>query len=139
MGEKTFTIGRDPSCDVPVADDSVSRIHAQISFTNEDLIFITDRRSSNGTFVIRDGRREPLSQDFVSPEDSLQFGDAVLRVEDLLAAIRRKHQKVRTSHLRAPSPEPPGDVSRGLPGARLVRCSCGEVKRQGKPCPMCGT
>ncbi len=60
MGERTFTIGRDPSCDVPVADESVSRIHAQISFTSEDLIFITDRRSSNGTFVIRGGRREPL-------------------------------------------------------------------------------
>jgi pSer/pThr/pTyr-binding forkhead associated (FHA) protein len=29
--ERRFTIGRDKTCDVPIADDSVSRLHAQFS------------------------------------------------------------------------------------------------------------
>ena len=139
MREQRFTIGRDRSCDVPVADDSVSRLHAEVTFTDGNLIFLTDCQSSNGTFVVRGGQRVPVRQEFVSPGDTVQFGDAVFRVEDLLATIRSKHQKVSTDHLKAASPEPPPANQDWVRGQRLIRCDCGNVKVKGERCRMCGS
>ncbi|MBI4523796.1 MAG: FHA domain-containing protein [Deltaproteobacteria bacterium] len=31
---KKFTIGRDKNCDIPIADDSVSRLHAEITIVD---------------------------------------------------------------------------------------------------------
>jgi len=43
-------IGRDPDCDLYLADDFVSAKHCKIFFENEEL-FIEDQGSTNGTFV----------------------------------------------------------------------------------------
>ena len=137
MAEQRFTVGRDNSCDVPIADDSVSRLHAQVVFTDGDQIFLADCHSSNGTYVVRGGQPRRIQQEFVSPADTVQFGEAVVRVADLLAAIRSKHQKVRTDHLRAARPEPPAGPGI-VKGQRLVRCACGGVKAKGEKCPLCG-
>ena len=53
MQEQRFTIGRDRGCDIPIADESVSRLHAQLTFTEGQQIFLTDCQSSNGTFLFR--------------------------------------------------------------------------------------
>jgi pSer/pThr/pTyr-binding forkhead associated (FHA) protein len=137
--EQRFTIGRDRGCDVPIADDSVSRLHAEITFTDGDLIFLTDCRSSNGTYLVRGANRVPIRQEFVSPSDSVQFGDTVFRVEDLLSVIRRKHQKVSTDHLKGAGPEPAPAPQEWARGHRLVRCECGNVKVKGERCRMCGS
>ncbi len=136
--EKRFSVGRSRECDVPIADDSVSRNHAQIILTEGDHIFLTDCRSANGTFVIRSGRKIAVDQDFLSPDDSVQFGEVVLSVEDLLAAIRRKHPKTDTNHLKPKPPEPPPPPDPRLGGQRLVRCLCGDVKVKGERCRTCG-
>src|SRR5678809_1541964 len=57
MTPKTrFTIGRDRGCDIPIADDSVSRLHAEITLLDGGRVFLTDCHSSNSTFVMRDGK-----------------------------------------------------------------------------------
>ncbi len=46
----SLDIGRDPHCDVRLADESCSRFHAQIQCT-EQHIRLSDNKSSNGTYV----------------------------------------------------------------------------------------
>jgi len=135
--ERRFTIGRDKSCDIPVADDSVSRLHAQLSLLDRGMLFLTDCNSSNGTFLMRQGRLQKVRQEFVRPEDEVRFGDAMFSVEDLLAVVRQKHAIPRSEEMshtagEAPAADPPPR------GARLVRCDCGSVKVKGERCRMCG-
>ena len=49
-----FRIGRDASCELPVASRDISRIHAKIERTGEDGLRVTDLGSTNGTFVNRE-------------------------------------------------------------------------------------
>lgn len=48
--KKTTIVGRDPSCDVVIADRQVSRRHARFSPTPEGVL-VEDLRSKNGTHV----------------------------------------------------------------------------------------
>ncbi|MBZ4423123.1 FHA domain-containing protein [Myxococcus sp. RHSTA-1-4] len=61
------TLGRSPSCEIPLEDDQVSRRHALITF-HEGQAWIRDLRSRNGTLV--NGER-------ISGEVALQPGDQV--------------------------------------------------------------
>jgi pSer/pThr/pTyr-binding forkhead associated (FHA) protein len=49
-GGDQFSIGRDASCDLAIADMSVSRLHAQLERTSDGWL-ITDLESTNGTRV----------------------------------------------------------------------------------------
>jgi FHA domain-containing protein/uncharacterized protein DUF1707 len=69
MTGSSTVIGRAPSCDLVVADDSVSRRHAML-FRDGDRVIVTDLGSSNGTFV--NGRW--VTQAEVRPGDTLQLG-----------------------------------------------------------------
>ncbi len=52
MGPDGLVIGRDPAnCQVVVADDEISRLHAWIGFNDEGELSLRDRHSANGTFV----------------------------------------------------------------------------------------
>ena len=50
MREGSFTIGRDPSCDLFLNNMTVSRLHATITITGESAS-IVDEGSLNGTWV----------------------------------------------------------------------------------------
>ncbi len=113
---RRFTIGRDRTCDVPIADDSVSRLHAEIWLAEDGALMLADRGSSNGTTVLRSGASFPLRQDVLLPTDKVRFGRALLGVQDLVAAVEAKHPgalSVRTTRpdlasVVAPPPPPPG-------------------------------
>jgi len=53
IGKQTFTIGRDPDCDLNLPDSGWSRDHAEIQFRPDGFV-LQDRSSRNGTYV--DGR-----------------------------------------------------------------------------------
>ena len=54
-GAQQLTFGRDPSkIDVPLEHASISRHHATMTFDSENA-FISDIRSTHGTFIIRKG------------------------------------------------------------------------------------
>ena len=54
--EKKFTLGRARDCDIVLADDSVSRRHAELTFLGDGKVLLTDCRSSRGTFLLAGGR-----------------------------------------------------------------------------------
>jgi diguanylate cyclase (GGDEF)-like protein len=67
------TLGRKPDNDIVIADDSASRLHAEI-FCQGDLAVVYDLGSKNGTFV----NRERLAQPHViREEDEIRIGQHV--------------------------------------------------------------
>src|SRR5690606_6570485 len=46
----SFTIGRSEECSIQIDEGVVSRVHLEISFSNNEWS-ITDKHSSNGTFL----------------------------------------------------------------------------------------
>jgi pSer/pThr/pTyr-binding forkhead associated (FHA) protein len=125
LGER-ITIGRDQACDIAVADDSVSRRHAELTMISPDKLLLVDCQSSNGTAVLEDGRPRPIRQAFVTLADRVQFGSVVLSVAELVEAVAVK----RPEQAQAAAAPPAGN--------RLVRCECGVIKAPQSKCPECG-
>ena len=67
-----FSIGRDASCDLMIADMTVSRVHARLERTHDGWL-LTDLTSTNGTRV--NGWRV-RGQVRVRAGDLVSFGDA---------------------------------------------------------------
>ncbi len=72
QNERTV-MGRDATCDIPLADHEVSRQHAVIVLDNQQYT-LTDLKSSNGTFV--NGQR--VQNYVLRSGDRMQFGRTLL-------------------------------------------------------------
>lgn len=118
------TIGRASTCDVVLADESVSRIHAELTFFEDGKLLVTDCRSTQGTALIHLGAEaRAIKQELVSTRDTLRFGKVQMSVTDVLRAIRLKDRPV---------------AAKTMSGVGLVRCECGSVKIKKNPCEVCG-
>jgi len=126
---KKYVIGRAPTCDIVLADESVSRVHAELSLLANGKWLVTDCQSTQGTVLLpAGGGQTAVRQAWVSAQDTLRFGTVVLPVRELLQAIHLKHTPTVAgagSHL------PPE-------GTALVRCACGAVKLKDQQCEVCG-
>ena len=76
-------MGRDPSCDYHIADSSVSRRHAEVVLGRAGRFFVTDRGSTNGTFVLAGREWKPVRQVYVEPTARIRFGDYEIAAERL--------------------------------------------------------
>jgi adenylate cyclase len=65
--EFPFVFGREPDCDFVLSEKSVSRTHCQLVLQN-DLVFLVDFGSRNGTFV---------NETIVSAPVQLSHGDTI--------------------------------------------------------------
>lgn len=141
---RRFTIGRDRDCDVPIADDSVSRRHAELWLSESGALMMADAGSSNGTTLIRGGRGFPLFTEAVSLTDRVRLGDVDLGIGELVDAVEIRHPGALT----VPTPIPPAiPLPPPVPGyapltpaglAGMIRCECGAYKNYGRACPVCG-
>jgi ABC transport system ATP-binding/permease protein len=100
IGRKGLEIGRDPaSCQVVVADDEVSRMHAWIGYNDNGEIMLRDRESANGTYV----NRVRIQERVLRPTDEISFGTGgrhLFRVDPGVIAgavpsVVREHTKAR--------------------------------------------
>ena len=130
MQKPRFTLGRDPQADIPIADPSVSRIHAELSLVEPDVLFLTDCNSSNGTFLLRGGKETRIHQSKIELSDKVKLGSVVISAAELAAALRRKAPPPSSE----PAKQKRGDFSASV---KLVRCECGAVKSAGGSCPSC--
>jgi hypothetical protein len=73
-----FTIGREPACDMTLADMSVSRWHASLN-RDGDGWRLADLGSTNGTRLNGWRVKEPTA---VLPGDLVSFGDATFVLQD---------------------------------------------------------
>jgi tetratricopeptide (TPR) repeat protein len=77
LGHMPLTIGRESNVDVVLDDPRVSRQHARLSY-RESRIWLTDLRSSNGTFV----NGEQIQEQALQPGDLISFGGMEAIFED---------------------------------------------------------
>jgi hypothetical protein len=143
--QHTFTIGRSPECDVVLADQSVSRKHAELMVLDDGQLFLVDCQSTHGTRLSQHGQTRPVQQEFVSLDAIVEFGDVSMPVADIVDALRDKHPLAalpvppRAEGARAAGVAGAADRGAAWPqGARLVRCRCGVIKVRGQRCPECG-
>jgi pSer/pThr/pTyr-binding forkhead associated (FHA) protein len=78
------TIGRSSECNLVVDDESVSRIHANIEVTGEGYLAVQDARSSNGTFLHRNGRWIRTRKVILGSQDRIRFGDHEVPLDRLI-------------------------------------------------------
>jgi len=135
--EVKLTIGRSVTSDIVLADDSVSRLHAELICSKNGKIFLIDCHSFNGTKLIRNGAKTSITQTFRTASDILEFGDINIPLNDLLEAVSAK---TNASDLKLDPISRP-DVPNKKPwicGSALVRCQCGAVKQRDSICQECG-
>src|SRR5215813_7696957 len=109
---RKFTIGREKTCDFPVTDESVSRLHAEIWLGDDGSLTIADHGSSNGTSLIRNGATLPLLQTTVFLTDDVKFGAAVVKVRDIVDGVEGQFPGALTPK-SMPPPLPPPMVASG--------------------------
>jgi two-component system, NtrC family, sensor kinase len=112
-GER-IVLGRDPHCDIPVADHEVSRQHAAIVFEDGQAV-IEDLSSSNGTFV--NGRR--IVRHVLQASDRLQLGRSLLvyttRTSDTSTETIFEVEIVPTENLEPSSSKELSQILRVMP------------------------
>ena len=83
-----FTVGRHPTCDVVLDDVTVSGRHAEVTWSEDGRVRITDRGSTNGTFVLVDHGWRPVGPARLDPSDRVRFGNCEVAVSRLRALCR---------------------------------------------------
>lgn len=123
MDGQRYTVGRAKNSSLPIADDSVSRMHAEIWFLGPDRIRIRDLGSRNGTKLLRGEQEFVLGEETALSSDQICFGDVTIPVRDLIDALRDisdRNVAARTQH------------------QKLMRCVCGAIRPSTEKCPVCG-
>jgi hypothetical protein len=86
---RILTIGR-KGTDVLLedADDQVSRLHAELTITDNGNFYLVDCGSSNGTSIKRENTWKLIKQEFVSKDDQVRFGGHYsITVRELLRKV----------------------------------------------------
>lgn len=113
VGER-FAIGRDPACDLVIADDRVSRRHAELRPRPDGRCELHDVGSANGTYVNGHLLSGPV---LLAGGERLQLGDTVLTTS-LEAPTGARTVAGATPEGLGAAPAPP-------PGPRRRRSSSG--------------
>ena len=89
LQQPTMTIGRDPSSDIHLDEDSVSRRHARID-VSRDATTVCDLDSTNGVFI--NGHR--IRQSELKEGDRLHLGETVLKYLSGRSAESKFHEDI---------------------------------------------
>ena len=84
-------VGRGVRADIQLTDPSVSRLHAEITFSSNGEYFVTDCGSSGGTYVFDGGAWVTVRQSFVPGHAPLRLGG----FETTAAELWGRHHNVR--------------------------------------------
>lgn len=74
---RLLKVGRDSNCDIVLHSDKASALHAEITILNNGDIFLEDKNSRNGTFVMNRPIK-PGTQVSIKRGDAIRFGDVEL-------------------------------------------------------------
>ncbi len=88
MENKTYIIGRRGS--IQLFDKTTSSRHAELVVLN-DQIYLTDLDSTNGTFIMNQGKRKRFTEGYINLDQTLSFGEQVCTVRELIARAAISH------------------------------------------------
>jgi predicted component of type VI protein secretion system len=108
---KTYLIGRNPDCDIVLADATISRKHAELVEGGDGRLYLTDRESAAGTWTRRTGEWTSLRQAFVEPEEPIMLGRYATTAKALLKLIAARKEGTGGG---GPAPAEPDLVAGGV-------------------------
>lgn len=121
-GIKTWLIGRNPECDIVLADATISRRHAELVEGLNGRFYLTDRESAAGTWTHNGADWVKLRQAFVTPDEPIMLGRYSTTINALLKLVAQqkaggggKSEGVSDRDL------PPGGVMRNPRTGEIVR------------------
>ena len=82
MENRTYVIGRKGQ--IHLYDKTTSAQHAELVVLDNTL-YLTDLGSTNGTYLLHDGRRTRFSEGYIDLDQTLAFGNQVCSVRELVA------------------------------------------------------
>ena len=71
----TLTLGRGQLADIKLEDDSVSRIHAEITRSDKGHYYLIDCNSTRGTYMKQNNAWQPHNQGYVNEQNVLKVGE----------------------------------------------------------------
>lgn len=83
--KKELTIGREASNDIVVNQSIISRIHAKVTYIDEEKIQIEDLGSANHTFV----NGEKIKNKIISPSDRVTLGSYPLDTKSIFKSLNK--------------------------------------------------
>ncbi len=99
---KTYTIGRDAEAMIQCGEDdeTVGRIHAEITVTDDGRYYLADRGSLNGTFLLTDNGQQLLTRNYVDADAVILFGEFRTTVSQLLAIAKSNAKSAPLKRIR---------------------------------------
>ena len=82
MKERTYIIGRKGQ--IQLHDKTTSAEHAELKIVNNQF-YLTDLDSTNGTYLMENGRRTRFTEGYVEMNQTLVFGNRECSVRELVA------------------------------------------------------
>ena len=111
-----YVIGRDPDCQIVIDDPEVSRHHARVTSSPEQLV-LEDLGSTGGTFLNGQRITEPV---VLQPSQPIQVGSTILEVVGVASAVpSRQPSASLEDSLRSRTYELGQEVAHGGMGAIL--------------------
>lgn len=94
---KTYIIGRSKQADIIIdqKETSVSNLHLELTIDSKGKYYITDRKSTNGSYRKNGGRWIPIQQSYVKSDDRLLLGKYLTSVEHLLSIRTQKIPSIK--------------------------------------------
>ncbi len=83
--ESEMIIGRDPSCDIVLDDQGISRKHAMLILSDKTVV-LEDLQSTNGTFV----NSRSVERKTITEGDNVQIGDSAMELIRQRPSMRSK-------------------------------------------------
>jgi len=80
--EKTYVIGRKGH--IHMVHKTTSAQHAQLTI-KKDSLYLADLDSTNGTYIVENGKRQRFTEGYIKLDQLLSFGSNVCSVRELLA------------------------------------------------------
>ena len=115
------TIGRASECNLVLNHDSVSRLHANIEATKEGFLSVQDARSSNGTFLNRNGRWIRARKVILGTQDRIRFGNHEVTMDSLIGLFdQRAKVRLREGYSVRGKPLLFEEILKDLPKPKII-------------------
>ena len=82
MENRTYVIGRRGH--IQLFDKTTSAKHAELVVLDNQM-YLTDLDSTNGTFLMEQGKRKRFREGYINLDQTLSFGEHVCTVRELVA------------------------------------------------------
>lgn len=95
LQEPIIRLGRNPSCEIHIHQDTISQFHAELITTDDGLV-LADLNSSNGTYI--NDRR--IHRQILQPGDKLRLDWVEFRFEDKNYSVSNTGTRIRGNLLK---------------------------------------